>query len=202
MLTQGGRSAEIRPRITMTALVPYHSMEAASLRETTEGGLCAAGVPLQHVRWTPGSTTCLPTHRPSAHSLARMPRELGGFAEDDGDDSFMGQSTRRGSTGRGSSPPSGGREPLTAVGAHVLGAFDGGVEEARSDLDRAERRCALLREAMLLAKERCVRAAARAARGAEPPPPPDPADDRGGARCAQRRGAAPRGAGASPPGPG
>ena len=127
MLTQGGRSAEIRPRITMTALVPYHSMEAASLRETTEGGLCAAGVPLQHVRWTPGSTTCLPTHRPSAHSLARMPRELGGFAEDDGDDSFMGQSTRRGSTGRGSSPPSGGREPLAAVGAHILGALDEGV---------------------------------------------------------------------------
>ena len=167
---------EITPRINKSAIVPYHTMEAASLRDTTEGGLCAAGVPLHHAKWTPGSTTCTPTHRPSAHSLARLPRELGGYADEDGEAGQPQGSTILNSTDR-SSPflrDAGGH--VRGVGAHMVGApCDEPEAAAQADLAQAERRCARLREAVLLAKERCARAAARAARSAEPPPPPPPA---------------------------
>ena len=150
LMPLGGRSVEISPRINKSARVPYHSMEAASLHATTEGGLCAAGVPLHHAKWTPGSSTCTPTHRPSAHSLARLPRELGGHEDDEEAGGPPRHGTLMGPTGRGTPPPAATPDLLGAVGALMIGdPAQGSEASAQADLSmsRAERRCAQLREA-------------------------------------------------------
>ena len=123
---------DLRPRIDGSVRIPYHSTEEANLRSITETALSAAGVPRQHVAWTPGSTTCLPSHIPSAYARDTLPTMLGGSIPDEewleSNDDFgyavAGRRTLMGDTGdTHRSPP---RPRAPSVGALLVSAGEAG----------------------------------------------------------------------------